>query len=208
MPKRTGNPFPFDPFRDLPPGRLFDAFRDITTRQELRQTCELLRERLAPANDTRIAATYYSRLMLRALWVAMKRIGDGDVPSWPKPLNRDTYSALFKNAKHSLEPERLYFEARRRVLDAIAVVERWCEDAVTVPAAKPPMTPDQRLVFELLQKLPAGEAMTGSEIIGALIKEKHIHQGSLTSRIIPFLKEHYGVRSKRGAGYYVEQNER
>ena len=58
----------------------------------------------------------------------MKRAGDGHVPPWPKPLNQDTYSALFRKAKASLEPEQFYFEARRRVLDAIAVVEHWCEE--------------------------------------------------------------------------------
>jgi hypothetical protein len=63
-------------------------------------------------------------------------------------LNQNTYSALFRDAKRSLEPEPLYFEARRRLLDAIAVVERWCEDAVTrlrllaeAKSATPPLPP-------------------------------------------------------------------
>jgi site-specific DNA-cytosine methylase len=57
----------------------------------------------------------------------MKRIGDGNIPPWPNPLNQDRYSGLFRKAKPSLEPERFYFEARRQLLDGIAVVERWCE---------------------------------------------------------------------------------
>lgn len=138
MPKRTGNPFPFDPLRDLPRGTLFDVFRYIATWQEVQEACELLRERLAPTHDSRIPTTYRGRLLLRALWAALKRIGDGDVPPWPKPLNRDTYSALFKKGVQSVEPERFYFECRRRTLAAIAVVELWCEANAEMPKSESP----------------------------------------------------------------------
>jgi hypothetical protein len=131
MPKETGNPFPFDPVRDLPSGALPDVFRYIETRQEVQEACELLRGRLALTSETRIAVSYHSRPLIRALWFAMNRIGGSKLPPWPKSLNKDKYAALFRKARSSLKPEQFYFQARRRVLNAIALVERWCEDAAT-----------------------------------------------------------------------------
>ena len=80
------------------------------------------------------------------------------------------------------------------------------EAPINAGPPKPPMTPDQELVFNLLLTLKEGGAMTGAEIIGALKLEKLIDQGTLTSRIIPFLKKHYGVKNQRGPGYYIDPN--
>jgi hypothetical protein len=73
------------------------------------------------------------------------------------------------------------------------------------PVIAEPMSETEKAVFELLTALPAGEALTGSEIISRLgAKGIPIEQSTLTRHIIPKLKEH-GVRNRRNVGYYVER---
>jgi len=71
----------------------------------------------------------------------------------------------------------------------------------------PPLNDTQQAVLDLLRDLPPGKGMTGKQIINAL-REHEIDQSTLTSRIIPFLRQHYHVANKRVAGYYLNlQNE-
>jgi hypothetical protein len=132
----------FDPIRDLPAGGAFDPFRHITTRQELREACELLQRWLALGSERRISVTFFARLMLRAAWAVMKHIDTNAgattdvkgktrnaIPPWPDSLNKASYYGVIKAAQASRDPEQFHFEARRRVLAAIEDVLRWCAGA-------------------------------------------------------------------------------
>ena len=62
-------------------------------------------------------------------------------------------------------------------------------------------------VYELLKALPQYRGMKGQEILKALENQKQpifIDQSTLTKNIIPELRP-YGVRNKRGAGYYISK---
>jgi len=62
-------------------------------------------------------------------------------------------------------------------------------------------------VYELLKALPQYRGMKGREILKALENQKQpifIDQSTLTKNIIPELRP-YGVRNKRGAGYYISK---
>jgi hypothetical protein len=93
-----------------------------------------------------------------------------------------------------------------RIPDVIRLLESQPSGQQTPPAK--PMNDDQRAVYDLLHALAPGRGMMGAEIIGKLNREKgiDIEQSTLTSRIIPFLKQHYAVKNQRGVGYYVEKN--
>lgn len=97
-------------------------------------------------------------------------------------------------------------------LDGPAACEflaRMIEDETRLPpkAGRPPMSPDQQAVFELLEKLEPGRAMMGTQIVSELSRKGiGIEQSTLTSRIIPFLKKHYSVKNQPGAGYYVDKS--
>ncbi|MHC4111947.1 MAG: hypothetical protein ACYSUY_12800, partial [Planctomycetota bacterium] len=62
-------------------------------------------------------------------------------------------------------------------------------------------------VYELLKALPQYRGMKGREILKALENQQQpifIDQSTLTKNIIPELRP-YGVRNKRGAGYYISK---
>jgi len=75
-----------------------------------------------------------------------------------------------------------------------------------VSLAGTPLSAKACAVLELLKALPAHRGMTGPEILDALMKRNPpmlCDQSTLTRRIIPKLKP-YGVKNKRGAGYYID----
>ncbi len=67
-----------------------------------------------------------------------------------------------------------------------------------------PLSENAAAVYELLQALPPHKAMTGRDILTALETQKNIitDQSTITKSIIPALRP-YGVKNKRGAGYYI-----
>lgn len=69
-----------------------------------------------------------------------------------------------------------------------------------------PLSENQTAVYDLLKNLPEYKAMTGKEILRQLEDEKAIimDQSTLTKNIIPALRP-YGVKNKRGAGYYIDK---
>lgn len=72
----------------------------------------------------------------------------------------------------------------------------------------PPLSETERRVFEIIDKQPDGEGVTGPEIIELLRRQNFpIEQSTLTKHIIPKLKKARGVRNRRGGvGYYVQRN--
>jgi hypothetical protein len=71
---------------------------------------------------------------------------------------------------------------------------------------KPPLGEKAAAVYEILKALPEHKALTGKEILQQL-EEKGIitDQSTFTKSIIPALRP-YGVKNKRGAGYYITAN--
>jgi hypothetical protein len=72
--------------------------------------------------------------------------------------------------------------------------------------SKPPLSPNAALVLDILKALPTGRALTGPKILDALAERTppvYLDQGTLTSQIMPLLKEHYGVKNKPRIGYHV-----
>jgi len=68
-----------------------------------------------------------------------------------------------------------------------------------------PLSDNQAAIYELLKELPEHKAMTGKEILKKLEgKGIIIDQSTLTKNIIPALRP-YGVKNKRGAGYYISK---
>ena len=63
----------------------------------------------------------------------------------------------------------------------------------------PPLTDNQTEVLNLIRQHPEG--IQGP----AITRATDINQSTLTSSVIPVLKDHYGVTNKGGAGYYIEQ---
>ncbi len=71
-----------------------------------------------------------------------------------------------------------------------------------------PLTDKAAAVLELLKALPANRGMKGPEILDALNKRTppmNFDQSTLTKRIIPALRP-YGVKNRRGAGYYIDES--
>ena len=67
-----------------------------------------------------------------------------------------------------------------------------------------PLTKKAAAVLDLLNTIPPNRGMTGAEILAALDKKDMIFdQSTLTKRIIPELRP-YGVRNRRGVGYYID----
>jgi hypothetical protein len=67
----------------------------------------------------------------------------------------------------------------------------------------PALTDVQRAVLEQLDGLPPGAGLTGKEFLKVLRDWGfRIKQSTLTRHIMPTLKEYYGVRNRRGGGYY------
>lgn len=76
--------------------------------------------------------------------------------------------------------------------------------ALLGPAKRPPLSTNAAAVYELLSNLPAHRAMTAPQIIDALRRQGIcIDQATLTSNIIPILKEHYGIENTPRIGYRV-----
>jgi hypothetical protein len=71
-----------------------------------------------------------------------------------------------------------------------------------------PLGDNEAAVYEIIKALPKHRAITGKDLLNRLEKEKDIiiDQSTLTKNIIPFLKKEYGVKNKRGAGYYLIKN--
>jgi hypothetical protein len=66
-----------------------------------------------------------------------------------------------------------------------------------------PLSDNQAAVYDLLKNLPEHKAKTGKEILQELQNNGLIiDQSTLTKNIIPALRP-YGVKNKRGAGYYI-----
>jgi hypothetical protein len=76
----------------------------------------------------------------------------------------------------------------------------------TNPGGRPPLSNRERAVFDFLTSLPKGTARKGEQIVQTLSHANpavHISVSSLTKDIIPKLKA-WGVRNRRGVGYYVD----
>lgn len=72
-------------------------------------------------------------------------------------------------------------------------------EVAALTAATPtgePLTDTEQAVFDVIR---SKGPITGKKICNTVGTD----QGTLTSRIIPVLKKRYGVKNKRGAGYYV-----
>ena len=71
---------------------------------------------------------------------------------------------------------------------------------------RPILTPTQRATFEIFSALPDGHALLGEKICEELRRrEFNTSIGSLTSTVMPTLKEHYGVRNQKRKGYFVSR---
>ena len=72
------------------------------------------------------------------------------------------------------------------------------------PAGKPPLSKSERAVLEIIRALPDGEGILGPQILKELGKRgiRSVDQSHLTSRIMPMLKEHYGIANRPNVGYY------
>ena len=67
-----------------------------------------------------------------------------------------------------------------------------------------PLTEQQAAVLSLLKGLPPGGGLTGSELVKRLdLGGQTVSQSGLTTRIMPTLRKHHGVRNRRGVGYYI-----
>ena len=115
---------------------------------------------------------------------------------------RDGYAKEYVRARVELALERVGKDLQG---EAEAVRKKQAERGEAGgQKRRPPLSANAGAVYELLKALPEHKAMTGKEIITALDeKEKiFIDQSTLTKSIIPALQP-YGVRNKRGAGYYI-----
>lgn len=71
----------------------------------------------------------------------------------------------------------------------------------------PPLTEPEQAVLDVIRTQPPGQGITGIQIIDTLRMRNppvKIEQSTLTRHFIPKLKQGYGVRNRRSAGYYVE----
>jgi hypothetical protein len=99
-------------------------------------------------------------------------------------------------------------EAAWNAMDGIlpAVNALAADSETSVP---PQLTDKARAVLELLRSQPSGKGLDGSAIRRKLKTREQdrltITQAVLTSHIMPILKQHYGVKNKRGLGYYVQK---
>jgi hypothetical protein len=62
----------------------------------------------------------------------------------------------------------------------------------------PPLTEPEQEVLDLIAAQPADRGITGKQISN----RTGIGQSTLTSHVIPKLKRWYGIKNRRGAGYY------
>jgi len=140
-------------------------------------------------------------------------------PQWPGAVTLETPGAG-KPILHFMSwPEAVcQFEERFKIVKA------WAETHLTNEAAevletggktakppkavesRPPLSPNAAFVLDMLKALPPGRALTGPKILDALAEREpplFLDESVLTSQIMPFLKEHYGVKNKPRIGYYV-----
>ena len=74
-----------------------------------------------------------------------------------------------------------------------------------------PLTRRERALLETLYDQPAGEGLTGSQIL-AMLPERGVHgvdQSALTTRLIPGLRGRgWTLENRRGCGYFLSSDER
>jgi hypothetical protein len=69
----------------------------------------------------------------------------------------------------------------------------------------PPLSETEQHVLDVIRAQPPGKCITGPQIVAALAKLRFpLALSTLTRHTIPTLKKHYGVRNRRGVGYYIE----
>lgn len=69
-------------------------------------------------------------------------------------------------------------------------------------------SPIQSAVLELLRTLPAGQGLTGPQIVERLAQANpptDVDPGTISRHIIPELKRHAGVKNERRRGYYIDR---
>jgi hypothetical protein len=79
-------------------------------------------------------------------------------------------------------------------------------DLLKAVESRPPLSPNAAFVLDILKALPPGWAKTGPQILDALAEREppvYLDESTLTSHIMPLLKEHYGVKNQPRIGYYV-----
>jgi hypothetical protein len=67
----------------------------------------------------------------------------------------------------------------------------------------PPLSDREQEVLDLIASHPPGAAIPGK----AITRHTGVCQSTLTSHIIPKLKRWYGVKNRRGAGYYLDKSQ-
>jgi hypothetical protein len=90
--------------------------------------------------------------------------------------------------------------ARVLALAATILGREWERETATT---LPPLSENERRVFDLLSGLDDGEALTGAQIIDRLANDGWpVEQSTLTRHIIPTLKR-WGVQNRSRVGYFV-----
>jgi hypothetical protein len=103
-----------------------------------------------------------------------------------------------------------YFSAGKDVLEDVQRDVRSLEAAAIEQIAgkpsnvevRPPLSEREVAILALIPRCATGLAITEKEIVEKVRKTVYqIDRGSLTSRVIPKLKAHYGVEHFAGSGY-------
>jgi hypothetical protein len=75
------------------------------------------------------------------------------------------------------------------------------DSEIPVPCKKnaPLLKDNQRCVLKLLAELPPGQGLNGPQICAQM----DIGQSTLTTHVMPILKQYYGVMNTPGVGYHL-----
>ncbi len=129
---------------------------------------------------------HYRKAVL-PLWVGYR---DGDVEQW-LALARKSWEAVRAAGKAEAGGAKLHADALGERADA-------------GKADRPPLSGNERKAFRVIEALPPDTAIGLKE----LAKETGIDQNVLTSHVIPFLKKHYGVKTRPNVGYHLPESAR
>lgn len=138
-------------------------------------------------------------------------------------LEAEHQAAISEQRRLRAEAEREWDERRKKAWAAAAVkhptwgpaeIEWFLEQPgnvdLMVPKPRPPLNDVEQAIYEMLLELPESAALRGKAILDRLLKKNRMlrtEQSTLTSRIIPKLKEYYNVESTE-AGYRIRPDER
>jgi hypothetical protein len=137
-------------------------------------------------------------------WLAQANPRFSVVPE--EKLSGSEVTATKERIQRINDPAGTHLSLDEAILRFYLIKIRPILDQFNAPAdSAPPLTEAEGKVLELIKQQPKGQAITGPEIISSLNKQGFpMEQSTLTRHIIPKLKKGYGVKNRRGVGYYVD----